>query len=88
VQVIPAGNKLGRACDYVTGWKHHHRSTVVAKATITTGNATATPTGTVVFKVDGGSAQTLPYATRVSASFASIAAGNHSITAAYSGDNA
>ena len=60
---------------------------VVVAASITTGNATGTPTGTVTFAIDGSPVTTVPYASTVSAALGQLSAGMHSVTATYNGDH-
>jgi hypothetical protein len=60
---------------------------IVVATTITTGNATVTPTGTVTFAIDGSPLSTVPYAPSLSATFNQPAAGAHTLTATYNGDH-
>ena len=59
---------------------------VVISATITNGNNTVTPTGTVSFYIDNKALNTVPYSSVVSTTFAP-GGGVHAISASYSGDN-
>jgi sugar lactone lactonase YvrE len=68
----------------------HYGSSVTVQATITsTTGSGPTPTGTVIFSVDGsgGKAQTLNSSGSVSFVLSNLAGGDHSVVAQYSGDD-